>query len=122
MGLPFFKLWRDEAEEEDGVAGTWGSIVGVAEAASRNAGRGRRSKKAPPAQPARFGLLKSGAWGQLPAGGPSVGESHGDGEEGFREPSFDFPLVLLDVDDTLPPFVSVAEEADEEEWDRDDSH
>ena len=39
------------------------------------------------------------------------------GEEGFKEQSFDFTIVLLDVDDTLPRFRSVAEpEESAEVW------
>jgi len=103
MGLPFFKLWRDDAEE-DGVAGVWESLIGVAEAASKNA-KGRNKKgMAESSGTGRWGLLKSGEWGQ-------IGEAE---EEQFKEPSLDFQVVLLDVDDTLPRFRSAIEEIEDE--------
>ena len=118
MGLPFFKLWRDEAKE-DGVAGVWGPLMGVAEAASKNAKRGSNKGMAKSSGIGGWGLLKSGVWGQMGEDESRVEERDDAGEERFKEPSFDFPVVLLDVDDTLPPFRSVAEEF-EDGWDTED--
>jgi hypothetical protein len=111
MGLPFYKLWRDEGKE-DGVAGVWGGLMGVAEVASKK--MKRKEKYIPPASAGsgKWGLLKTEAWGPLGSEEESV-----EGEGGFKEQSFDFPIVLLDVDDTLPRFRSVAEpEESDEVW------
>lgn len=48
----------------------------------------------------QWGLLDSGLWGRLEEG-PST--------DGFKDTSFDFPVALLDVDDTIPKFKSVGE-------------
>ncbi|KAK0612792.1 hypothetical protein B0T17DRAFT_583367 [Bombardia bombarda] len=161
LGLPFFQLWRDEASKGKGVAGAaWDdlNIMGVAEVAAKNkasasavgnsmtgeAVRDVKGQQQPPA--ARFGLFKSGAWGQLPAGVESESEEDagsgveglqeiqggedeaGEEERGFKESGggFEFPLVMLDVDDTLPQFESVVDdvmdyddEDDDGEWDYD---
>ena len=45
MGLPFYSLWRDEGKE-DGVAGAWGGLRGVAEVASK--GRKRKQEHTTP--------------------------------------------------------------------------
>jgi hypothetical protein len=92
MGLSFFKLWHDEAKEH-GVAGGWGSLMGVAEAASEG---GMMAQSGGPEED-----------------GPFAEERDDAGVEGFKEPSFDFPVVLLDVDSTLPPFRSVVEECED---------
>src|SRR5271154_3035491 len=61
MGLPFYRLWRDEGKE-DGVAGAWGGLMGVADVASN---KKRKQKDISPASTGsgKWGLLKTGAWG-----------------------------------------------------------
>jgi hypothetical protein len=119
MGLPFYRLWRDEGKE-DGVAGVWGDLMGVAEVAGKKKKKKRKQKDIPPASAGlgKWGLLKTGAWGLLGSEEESAeGEERVGGEGGFKEQSFDFPIVLLDVDDTLPRFRSVAElEEPDEAW------
>lgn len=59
-----------------------------------------------------WGVLKSGLWGNL---GSELGHASVPGDEdtdSIKDPSFDFPLVLLDVDDSIPRFKSVVEEKD----------
>ncbi|KAH7176746.1 hypothetical protein EDB81DRAFT_632596, partial [Dactylonectria macrodidyma] len=112
LGLPFFKLWRDEAKE-DGVAGRWGDLKGVAEVASQNAKRGEKQAALMSQRDARLGLLKSGAWGRIGTDGPAATIE----DEGFKEETLNFPVVLLDVDATVPSFKSIqAEHYDEGEW------
>ncbi|KAF7554773.1 hypothetical protein G7Z17_g2655 [Cylindrodendrum hubeiense] len=116
MGLPFFQLWRDEAKE-DGVAGSWKSIKGVAEVESRNAKRGGKQVAAGPSQDSQFGLLRSGAWGRAGVDGPAAMGA----KEGFKEESLSFPVVLLDVDATVPIFKSILDDNwDEGEWSSDE--
>ncbi|KAK3167766.1 hypothetical protein OEA41_010895 [Lepraria neglecta] len=116
MGLPFYSLWRDEGKE-DGVASAWGGLVGVAEVASKS--RKRKQEHTTPVSEGseEWGLLNTGAWGLL---GSEEENTEGGGvgaERGFKEQSFEFPIVLLDVDDTLPKFRSVAEpEESDEVW------
>jgi len=57
----------------------------------------------------RWGFLESGLWGRL-------GEEQS--VDGFKDASFDFPVALFDVDDTIPKFKSVGE-VDDEEWEED---
>jgi hypothetical protein len=109
-------LWRDE-DKEDGVAGAWGSLMGAAEVANKN--RKRKPLSTPVSEgPGEWGLLKTGAWGLLGTGNEDTTEEGVMGSEGgFKEQSFQFPIVLLDVDDTLPEFKSVAEpEESDELW------
>jgi hypothetical protein len=116
MGLPFYSLWRDE-DKEDGVAGPWGSLMGAAEVANKN--RKRKQLNTPMSEgPGEWGLLKTGAWGLLETGNENTTEEGVmEREGGFKEQSFEFPIVLLDVDDTLPKFKSVAEpEESDELW------
>ena len=117
LGLPFYSLWRDEGKE-DGVAGTWGDLAGVAEVASK--GRKRKQEHTTPVSEGsgKWGLLKTGAWGLLGKEEEDVERTGGDEtESGAKERSFEFPIVLLDVDDTLPRFRSVAEpEESDEVW------
>lgn len=113
MGLPFYSLWRDEGKE-DGVAGAWGGLVGVAEAASKS--RKHKQERTTPVSEGlkEWGLLNTGAWGLLESEEKTnEGEGGVGAGRGFKEQSFEFPIVLLDVDDTLPKFRSVAEP---EEW------
>lgn len=111
MGLPFYKLWRDETQK-DGVAGVWGSLMGVAEAASKISKRGGKMGMAEASdRMGSWGLRKSGIWGRIGEGESRTEEGEVAGEEGIKEPSFDLPAVLLDVDDTVLPFRSVVEDA-----------
>ena len=111
MGLPFYRLWRDEGKE-DGVAGVWSGLKGVAEVASM------KDIPAVSAGSEKWGLLETGAWGPIGSAKESTeGEGRVGGEGGLKEQSFDFPIVLLDVDDTLPRFRSVAEpEESDDVW------
>jgi hypothetical protein len=43
LGLPFYKLWREESEENEGVAGDWSEILGAKEVASLNVKGGASS-------------------------------------------------------------------------------
>lgn len=115
LGLPFYSLWRDEGKE-DGVAGTWGGLAGVAEVASQ--GRKRKQVHTTPVSEGseKWGLLKTGAWGRLESEEENIEGAGGDEtESGSKEQSFEFPIVLLDVDDTLPRFRSVAEPEESDE-------
>lgn len=60
----------------------------------------------------KWGKLRFGVWGRLDqesSGNFEDGEgSEKAGEGGCEESHLEFPVVLLDVDDTLPPFRSVA--------------
>ena len=109
LGLPFYSLWRDEGKE-DGVAGAWGGLAGVAEVTSKNR-KGKQEHTAPVSEGSgKWGLLKTGAWGRLGSEEENVERTGGDEtESGSKEQSFEFPIVLLDVDDTIPRFRSVAE-------------
>jgi hypothetical protein len=116
MGLPFFKLWRDELAA-DGTAGEWDSIMGVSHIAAANTRRqGQSFHDSPTDSGERWGMLSSGVWGRLDQDS-SESSSHTEGsggtkECGIEEPHLNFPLVLLDVDDTLPPFRSVVADDD----------
>jgi hypothetical protein len=126
MGLPFYRLWRDEGKE-DGVAGVWGDLMGVAEVASKNGKDKQNAVTLGSVGSGKWGLQKTGAWGLIGREEASAkGEGGEGGEGGFKETSFDFPIVLLDVDDTLPRFRSAAEpeELDEvwEGMDEDDMY
>lgn len=112
MGLPFFKLWRDELAA-DGVAGEWGALRGVADVAAVNARAWRRDKYKDKVY-GKWGKLRSGVWGRLDqeSRDSDDGEGEEDTEKGRGEEShLEFPVVLLDVDDTLPPFCSVADDS-----------
>jgi hypothetical protein len=109
MGLPFYRLWRDE-KKEDGVAGVWGGLVGVAEVESKKKKRKQKDIRPASMGSGKWGLLETGVWGPLGSEEESAEGEGGVGGEGeFKEQSFDFPIMLLDVDDTLPRFRSVAE-------------
>lgn len=108
MGLTFFKLWRDELAA-DGVAGEWGSIMGVSNVAAVNA-KVRQGGKYRDDVYGKWGKLRSGVWGRLDqesSGNFDDAEGSEAGEGGCEESHLEFPVVLLDVDDTLPPFRSV---------------
>jgi hypothetical protein len=121
LGLPFYDLWREDGKE-DGVAGLWGSLMGAMEVASKNmkaaAGYGAEGGGGSGSAGAgKLGLLKSGVWGRLDDDyGGNDGHGAGEEEEGFSERSYDFPVVLVDVDDTIPKFKSIVETAGYEEY------
>jgi hypothetical protein len=88
IGAVFFQLKQEEGGKR-GVAGDWTSLVGVAEGTGRDSRWGG----------GRLGLL----------------EADGEGEGGvdeYREQSLYFPVVLLDVDDTIPPFKGIEDPDD----------
>jgi len=93
LGFPFYKLWGEEPKNA-GVAGSWGSIVGAKEVASVNAKGGVSSS-----------ALKS--VGKVKE--PEVEQQHE-----FEDRSFDFPVKLIDVDDTIAEFRSVVDESDDD--------
>ncbi|KAM6506535.1 hypothetical protein FSOLCH5_013510 [Fusarium solani] len=105
MALPFFSSWRDEAAAP-GVAGRWDDLLGLEGSHAAPVGGMRRDGRGLP----RMGLLKSGAWGRLDEDEVDDGEADdfsdeeeqrmddADGPSGRR---FDFPLVVLDPDDTF---------------------
>lgn len=117
MGLPFYHLRRDEGEE--GVAGSWGFIMGSKEVVSKKMKQKQdaasyNSGSAPPTDAGNWGLIKPGTWGKLD------NEEEGAGEAaGLSDPSFEVPVILLDVDDTIPKFKSVVE-AEYGGWDSED--
>lgn len=121
LGLPFYQLERNE-DKEDGVAGLWGPIMGVKEVASKKMKLKPKQKGTlsdagglSSTDSGKWGLLKSGMRGKLDPGGDARDGSSGGGE-GFKDPSFEFPVVLLDVDDTIPKFKSVVG-AENRGWD-----
>lgn len=129
FGLPFFQL--SDGNKATGVAGKWGEIKGAKAVAAVNfaAKGGSSTQKAkgkailldqsheagdPTQAPSGAGSglwisIISGVWEKL--GGDSVGA--------HKDPSFDFPLVLMDVDDSFPKFKSVVVEGDSGENDED---
>jgi hypothetical protein len=114
MGLPFYQLWRDEGKK-DGVAGLWGSIVGSKVVASKNMKQKAASYGAGGVASTDRGdcdQLKTGVWGKLDDREEEAGAGFGGGGEGFEESSFDSPVVLMDVDDTIPKFKSVVQAGD----------
>lgn len=114
MGLPFFHLWRDESKTL-GVAGQWEKLMGLEDTRVSQVApvSGMRHGRANVPQ---MGLLKSGAWGRLDEDHDVEDEeedANGDEDEQVTKgPSdtptkrFDFPLVLLDPDDTFGPIES----------------
>ncbi|EXK25027.1 hypothetical protein FOMG_18285 [Fusarium oxysporum f. sp. melonis 26406] len=108
MGLTFFKLWSDEHRAVNSVAGDWCNIVGAAEVTKRNAKKGKGSFSTNVATEAKeeWGLLETGAWGPLKRG--SGGRKRATVDE-----DFEYPLVMLNVDDTIPKFKSVVEEEED---------
>lgn len=123
-----------------GVAGEWSGLMGVNEAVGKAAGladpkkkgkwKGKEKEKRRVLEPAEedsgvesveegeWGLLKTGAWGRVDLYGGTKTDSpgdnnevEGDGEQ-YGERRFDHPIVLLDVDDTVPKFESVVKDED----------
>lgn len=109
-------MWRDEAKEA-GVAGRWADLMGVAAVENlkaKSGGGGIGSAWTGTAgTDEKPQLLETKAWG--------LREDDEVEGEGWKEPSFGFPIVLLDVDDSQPRFKSVVEmEQEEEQWETED--
>jgi hypothetical protein len=119
MGLPFYQLWRDEGKA-GGIAGNWGSINGAMAVASANIKpKWTSSMDGSEVETPTYG--ETGGSDVLEPAFSKKGKQKamfsGVGVENFKELSFDFPIVLLDVDDTVPKFKSVVEkETEEMEW------
>ncbi len=118
MGLPFYRLWREDGEAE-GIVSAWASVKSAMAVASGNlmSSLNMESKMGQGGS----ALAKIGDWWPTPSAPYPKSSQGGDGDHSsgtgdFVESSFDFPIVLLDVDDTLPKFVSVVEEEDRTEW------
>ncbi|KAI5459563.1 hypothetical protein BGZ63DRAFT_254666 [Mariannaea sp. PMI_226] len=115
MGLPFFHLWRDESKAP-GIAGQWDQLMGLEDSASGRVAPGPSRSKLP-----QMGWLKSGAWGKLEEDIVDEGEDT-DGNEDVQQLAedtgavsgkrFEFPLVLLDPDDTFSHIKNPAEDPD----------
>jgi len=120
MGLPFYQLQPEKSKgtkvldkKNDIGSRFWGSILGSKEVAIKNL---KQSHQTLPnndegyisVESGQWGLLDSGLWGRI-GKGPST--------DGYKDTSFDFPVALLDVDDTIPKFKSVGEIDDE--WEED---
>jgi hypothetical protein len=114
MNLPFYRLWREEGKD-DGVAGTWGNLKGVAELSTQKTIRDGKRKTTNRAKTERWGLLPSGAWGKLRGNVNSLNEGEMIKESWFPEPGLTLPVVLLNVDDTLPKFRSIGVEESEDD-------
>lgn len=120
-GYPFFQF-ADAGQNPEAAAGQWGAIKGVAETAEQQLQQKKHAKgetEVSKSPTGRWGLLRSGAWGQLDKQGPKANVDD-DGDDGAGpavrgEQSFDFPVVMLDIDDSLPKFKSVAE-AEDDDW------
>jgi hypothetical protein len=108
IGLKFFKLWNDKYRAINSVSGDWGNIVGAAEVAKRNAkkGKGLSSSSAMTGSKEEWELLETGAWGPMKRGSAVRQRAAADKD-------FEYPLVMLNVDDTVPKFRSVVEEDDD---------
>lgn len=122
LGLPFFRAWRDEAKGPGVTAPPWSAgIKGVAETAVANMTDVLRWQDARHLgnESDMDGEADEEEWN-------SDDEQLGDGEiedanggqfceTGEKDVHLDFPVVLLDVDDTLPKFVSRVAERDTDE-------
>jgi hypothetical protein len=86
-GLPFYRMWRDEAKEA-GVAGRWADPMGVAAVENlkaKSGGGGIGSAWTGTAgTDEKPQLLETKAWG--------LREDDEVEGEGWKEPSFDFPM------------------------------
>ncbi|KAM0080756.1 hypothetical protein ACKRZS_007079 [Fusarium odoratissimum] len=105
MGLSFFKLWSDEHRAVNNMSGDWGSVVGVAEAVRRKAkkGKGLSSTDVTTKDEEEWGLLHTGAWSLLKRGRRVMQRAAGDRD-------FEYPVVVLNVDNTVPDFISIVQE------------
>jgi len=117
-------MWRDEAKQA-GISGDWPQIVGVAESASKSEGISTSSARDESLEYGQWGVPKTGAWGQISGQKANDGVGAEDidnaNEFQFEDRDFDYPIVLLDVDDTQPPFRGNAKDTDDEqESDADD--
>lgn len=125
MGLPFYRLGRDNERSVDGIAGSWsGGIKGAMETASANmkqlAERETITLVGGPSTQQNWGLLRSGAWGPLDLEDRMDEGDDEEQEDPLADDSFDgeehmeFPVVLLDVDETVPGFKSILEDESDE--------
>ena len=89
MGAVFFQLQQEE-DKERGVAGDWAPLVGVAEGSTRDSRRD----------------------GENLALQESDDEVQSEVDE-HEEGSLYFPVVLLDVDDTIPRFRGAVDDFDD---------
>lgn len=97
---------RDDGEGR-GVAGSWGSIIGLKKAASKD------MKQKQGAASSNFGsaasaFLDFGSSEKLENWEEGVGEEAARKKK-FNDLGFEVPVVLLDVDDTIRKFKSVVE-------------
>jgi hypothetical protein len=118
-GFPFFQVWRDE-KAAVGVSGDWGWLAGAAETAAMNAKKRHKSDAVsagvttPSEEDEKWGLLSTGAWGRLDLATSDDVETLRE-ETSFTEADYEFPVVLLHVDDTVPKFKSVNDTEDSDE-------
>ena len=122
MVLPFYELWQEKGRP-NGVAGKWGSVKGAMAVANENT-KGPR-KRLFQKSVNGSGLKGESEYSSESASWGGMGKGKGRGSlstaetDDFKEPSFDFPIVLLGVDDTVPEFKSVMKkevEEEEEDW------
>lgn len=111
MGLPFYKLDRDEANREVGVAaeagGVFTSLAAPLVVAAKNylgGGGGSKQQQDQHHQPMASGALLDGPVAPFGAGG----------DDEYNEPDVELPVALLDVDDTIPAFRSIVEQEEED--------
>jgi hypothetical protein len=132
LGLPFYQLQREHGAHQ-GVAGKWTPMQGAKSVAAAildsttkvqsQGGSGVWAQGSTSGETGNWGLLSSGAWGDLNDENPVTPEDGSELEEednAFRDPSFNFPIILLDVDESIPRFKSILEEEDEDWNDEED--
>ncbi|KAL6408503.1 uncharacterized protein AUP68_08360 [Ilyonectria robusta] len=125
LGLPLYQLPR-KGNEESKIAGQWGELQGAKEISTQNFRaitessptdtkdeHGRVEGGPTVGETENWGLLPSGTWGNK--GKEREHASLPGDSSTFTDPSFNFPLELLDADDSIPKFKSVVEE-EEEDW------
>lgn len=131
LGLPFFQL-PETREGVDGVAGQWGRMKGAKSVAATNLKVGSKSMmkgtvttdRSPQedgidgsarGEAESWGVFSLGQWGRLRNEAESDPPKEDAGH--YKDASFDFPLVLLDVDESIPKFKSVIDvESHDYEW------
>ena len=122
LGLPFFSLWRDETKEA-GVSGTWGTLKGAKQTATWNMKSNSKltGSSNSPSEGSVYG--ETGTWGLLSSNSWAANETIEEEEQEYTEPSFEFPIELIDVDDTLPRFRSILDVQDnDDEWDEEEMY
>jgi len=144
LRLPFYQLpWVEYQlsgvkEGGDGVEGQWGHLKGAKAVAAANVkaalksptkGKGKTIDSLPEVEicgsvsggAGAWGVLKSGMWGKLESETGRTSLEEEESEEDFQDASFEFPLKLLDVDESIPEFQSAVEkdrggDGDDDEW------